>query len=116
MISGNWITLTNIEIKNIIKVIRSLENREIFLNRTTRKINSQEGELLTFLGPLMTVSLSLKNVLTSLAKNILLPLGVTASASATDAAIQKRIHGSDMITMILPSEEMKTTKKFVKSP
>ena len=33
----------------------------------------------------------MKNVLTSLAKSVLLPLGLTAVASATHAAIQKTI-------------------------
>ena len=36
------ITLTNNEIKDIIKVIKSLENRGILLKGTTRKITSQE--------------------------------------------------------------------------
>ena len=30
----------------------------------------------------------------SLAKNVLAPLGITADASAIDARIQKKIHGS----------------------
>ena len=39
----------------------------------------------------MTAGLLLmKIVLTSLAKRVLLPLGLTAAASATDAAIQKK--------------------------
>ena len=37
------ITLTNNEIKYIIKIIKYLENREILLKGTTRKIISQEG-------------------------------------------------------------------------
>ena len=45
------------------------------------------GSLLsTFAGPLMKVAIPL-------AKNILAPLGITAAASATDAGIQKKIHG-----------------------
>ena len=44
------IILTNNEIKDIIKVITFLENRRILLKRITRKIASQEGEFLTFLG------------------------------------------------------------------
>ena len=43
-ISGSGITLTNNEIKDIIKLIKSLENRRILLKGTTRKITSQEGE------------------------------------------------------------------------
>ena len=37
---GTGVTLTDNEIKNIIKVIKSLENRGILLTGTTRKINS----------------------------------------------------------------------------
>ena len=40
------ITLTNNEIKYIIKIIKYLENREVLLKGTTRKIISQEGWLL----------------------------------------------------------------------
>ena len=43
-ISGSGITLTNNEIKDVIKLIKSLENRRILLKVTTRKITSQEGE------------------------------------------------------------------------
>ena len=58
--------------KDIIKVINSLENRRNFLKGTTRKITSQEGGFLNFLRPLMTVGLPLiKSLLTLLAKNIL---------------------------------------------
>ena len=43
----------------------------------------------------MKVGLPLtENVLTILAKNILTPLGLAAATPATDAAIQKKIHGS----------------------
>ena len=41
--SGAGVTLTNNEIKDVMKVIKSLENREISLKGTTRKITSQEG-------------------------------------------------------------------------
>ena len=39
----SWITLTNNKIKDILKVIKSLENREMLLKGTTRKITSQQG-------------------------------------------------------------------------
>ena len=43
----------------------------------------------------MTAGLALiKNVLTPLANNVLNPLGLTAAASITDAAIQKKNYGS----------------------
>ena len=41
-ITGSGLTLTNNEIKNIVKVIRSLENREVLLKVTIRKIISQK--------------------------------------------------------------------------
>ena len=58
---------------------------------TTRKITSQEGELLNFLRPFMTTALPLmKNILTPLTKSVLVPLGLTAAVSETDATIQKK--------------------------
>ena len=41
-----------------------------------------------------------------LEKNILAPLGITAAASAIDAGIQKKIHGSETTTLIIPNEEI----------
>ena len=82
------VTLTNNEIKDIVKKVKSLENRGISLKGTSRKIISQEG-FLNFLGLIMKFGLSLiKNVLTPLAKNISLPLELMAAASAVDAPIQ----------------------------
>ena len=50
---GSETTLTNNEIKYIIKVIKSLENRAILLKGTTRKIINQERRFLQFLRLLM---------------------------------------------------------------
>ena len=49
----------------------------------------------------------MKNVLTSLAKSILIPLVLTATVSETDAATQKKIYGSGMTTLIISNGEMK---------
>ena len=84
---GSRLTLTNNEIKDIIKVIRSLENKGIFFKGTTNKIINQERVFLNFPRPLM------KNELTLLAKIVLLPLGLTVAASTTDVVIQKKILG-----------------------
>ena len=56
---------------------------------TTRKTTSQEGGgFLNFLKPLMSFGLLLmKSVITQLAKNVLVPLGLMAAAAATDASI-----------------------------
>ena len=47
-IYGSGITLTNNEIKDIMKVIKSLENRKILLKVTTRKLTSQERKIFKF--------------------------------------------------------------------
>ena len=50
-----------------------------------------------------------------LAKNVLTPLGITAAASATDAAIQKKIRGSGTTTLSISSEEMSDIMKIVQA-
>ena len=52
---SSGITLTISEMKDIVKVIKSIENREILLTGTTRKITSQEEKFLNFLWPLTAV-------------------------------------------------------------
>ena len=90
--SVTGITLTNNEIKDIMKVVKSLENREILLKGTTTKITSQEGGFLNILWSLMTAGLQLmKSLLTPLAKSVLLLSGLSKAMSATYAAIQKII-------------------------
>ena len=54
---GSGIMLTNNDIKDIAKLIRFLENKGIFLKRTTKKIIRQKGLFLNFLRPLIATSL-----------------------------------------------------------
>ena len=50
------------------------------------------GFLSRLLGPLLKTGLPLiKNVIKPLAKSVLIPLGLTAAASATDTGIHKKI-------------------------
>ena len=88
------------------------------------KIGLSEGFLGRLLGPLLNTGLPLiKNVLKSLAKSVLIPLGLTAKASATDAAIHKKMFrsgrhsefASRMTTLIISSEERNNIMKIVKS-
>ena len=59
-----------------------------------QKIGQSGGLLGRLLGPLLKTGLPLiGNVLKPLAKTVLIPLGLTAAAAATDAAIQKKIFG-----------------------
>ena len=56
------------------------------------------------------------NILKSLAKSVLLSLGLAAaSAAATDAAIHEKIFGSGVTTVIISNEEINDIMKIVKS-
>ena len=80
------------------------------------KIGQSGGFLGRILGPLLKTGLLLmKNVLKPLAKSVLIPLGLTAAASATDAAIHKKMFGSGFITLIISNEEMNDIMKIIKS-
>ena len=48
-----------------------------------------------------------------MAKNILAPLGITAAASAIDAWIQTKIHGSGTTTLIISNKEMNDIMKII---
>ena len=56
----------------------------------------------------------LKNVLTLLAKTVLIPLELTATASASDAAIQMKIYGSGITLFIISNKEMKDIMETIK--
>ena len=65
------------------------------------------GSLLSKLaGPLMKVAIPLPNNA---------PVGIAAAASATDAVIQKKTHGSGTTTLIIPNEEMNDITKIVQA-
>ena len=57
----------------------------------------------------------MKKILTPLAKNDLVTLGVTAAISATDWAIQKNILKWGMTALLISNEEMEDKLKIVKS-
>ena len=78
------------------------------------KIGQSGGFLGRLLGPLKKTGLPLmKNLLKPLAKSVLIPLGL-AAASATDAAIDKKMFGSSIATLIMSNEEINDIKKIVK--
>ena len=67
------------------------------------------GSLLSKLaGPLIKVAIPL-------VKNVLASLGITAAASAIDAGIQKKIHGSGTTTLIISNKEMNDIIKIVQA-
>ena len=49
----------------------------------------------------------MENVLKPLAKSVLIPLGLTAAASAKDPAIHKKVFGSGMTTLIISNDEIR---------
>ena len=64
----------------------------------------------------MTAGLPLmKSVLTSLAKSVLLPLGLSAGTLVADAAIQNKVYGSGTTALIISNKEMEDIMKIVKS-
>ena len=71
-----------------------------------------------FLGRLLlpllkTGSPLLKNVLKSLAKSVLIPLGLTAAVSGTNATIQKQVFGSSKTTLIKSNEDINGSMKLI---
>ena len=50
-----------------------------------------------------------------LAKNVLVPLGISAAMSAIDGNIKKKMLGSGMTTLIISNDEMNDILKIVKS-
>ena len=78
------------------------------------KIGQSRGFLGRLLGPLVKTGLPLmENLLKPLAKSVLIPLGL-AAASATDAAIDKKMFGSSIATLIMSNEEINDIMKIVK--
>ena len=66
--------------------------------------------------PLLKTGLPLiKSVINPLAKSVLIPLGLTAAASAADAGIHKKILGTGNTTLITSNKDMKDLIKIVKS-
>ena len=55
----------------------------------------------------------MKNVLTPLANSVLVPLGLTTAVSTTDGAIQKKIYGSGMITLLFSNEDLNDVMKII---
>ena len=109
--------LTNTQVFRLRKAFANSSSVNTKLSKTQlHKIGQPEGFLDRLLVPLLKTGLSLiGNVLKPLAKSVLIPLGLTAVASATGAAIHKRKFGSGTRTLIISNEEVNDTIKIVKS-
>ena len=87
---------TNTQVTNIYKAFANYLSTDIKLSKTQLSKMIQSGGFLgRLLGPLLKTGLPLiKNVIKPLAKSVLIPLELTAAASAADAGIHKKILGS----------------------
>ena len=109
--------LTNTQVLKLQKAFANNYLANIKLSKIQlHKIVQSGGFLGRPLGPLLKTGLLLiGNVLKPLAKSVLIPLGLTAAASATDTAIHKRMFGSGFTTLIISNDEMNDIMKIVKS-
>ena len=111
--------LTNRQIANLRRAFANYLSTDIKLSKTHLfKMIQSGGFLGRLLGPLLKTGLPLiKNVIKPLAKSVLIPLGLTAAASAADAGIHKNILGSgyNNTTLIISNDEIEDIIKIVKS-
>ena len=111
--------LTNRQVANIRKAFANHSLTDIKLSKTQLLKMIQSGGFLgKHLGPLLKTGLPLiKSVIKPLARSVLIPLGLTAAASAADAGIHKKILGSghNNTTLIISNDEMDDILKIIKS-
>ena len=112
--------LTNRQVENIRKAFANHLSTDIKLSKTQLSKMIQSGGFLGRLfGPLLKNGLPLvKSVIKPLAKSVLIALGLTASGSAADTGIHKKILGSghnNNTTLIISNDEMDDILKIVKS-
>ena len=83
---------TNRQVSNLSKAFANHLSADIKLSKTQLSKMIQSGGFLgRLLGPLQNTGLPLiKNVIKPLAESVLIPLGLTAAASAADAGIHKK--------------------------
>ena len=112
--------LTNKQVENIRKAFAKNTSTDIKLSKTQLSKMIQSGGFLgRLLGQLLKTGLPLmKSVIKPLAKSVLIPLGLTAAASAADAGIHKKTIGyghNNNTTLIISNDEMDDILKIVKS-
>ena len=83
--------LTNRQVANLCKAFAINSSFNIKLSKAQVSQMFQSGEFFgKLLGPLLNTGLPLtKNVIKAFAKSVLIPLGLTAATSASDAGVHK---------------------------
>ena len=100
--------LTNRQVANIRKAFAKNTSIDIKLSKTQLSGGFLRNILGKLAGPLMKVAMPL-------AKNVLAPLGLSATMSAIDGSIKKKMLGSGATTLIISNDEMDDILKIVKS-
>ena len=110
--------LTNRQVPSIRKAFANNSSVDIKFSKARLLKMIQSGVFLDkLLGPLLKIGLPLiKSVIKPLAKSVLIPLGLTAAASAADAGIHKKLLGSgNNTTLIISNHEKEDVIKIVNS-
>ena len=109
--------LTDRQVSSIRKAFANNSSVDIKFSKTKSwKMIQSGGFLGKLLGPSLKIGLPLiKSVINSLAKSVLIPLGLTAAASAADAVIHKKILGSGNTTLLISNKDIEDLIKMVKS-
>ena len=114
--------ITNRQVSSLCKAFANYLSTDIKLSKTKLSKMIQSGFFFgRLLGSLLKTRLPLiKNMIKPLDKSVLMPLGLTAVASAADAGIHKKILGSahnhpSSTTLIISNDEMEDIIKIVKS-
>ena len=108
--------LTDTQVSRLCKVFaNNLSANVKLLKNQLSKIVQSRGLLGRLLGPLLkTGSPLIENVIKPLAKSVLIPLGLTTTASAVDTGIQTKL-GLRTGTLIISNVGLEDTMKIVKS-
>ena len=108
--------LTDRQVSSIRKAFANNSLANIKFSKTHLSKMIQSGGFLgKLLGLLLKTGLPLiKNVITPLAKSLLIPLGLTAPASAADAGIHKKNLGSGNTTLIISNKDREDLIKIVR--
>ena len=109
--------LTERQVLSLRKSFANNSSANIKLSKTQlSNLIQSEGFLSRLLGPLLKTGLPLiKNAIKPLAKSVLIPLGLTAAASAADAGIHKKVLESGNTTLIISNGEIEEIIKIIKS-
>ena len=113
--SPHKLSLTNIQVLRLCKAFANKFSANIKLSKGQLH---ERGQSEGFFGTRLRLSLKpalllMGKVLNPLAKVILMPFSLTVGASATEAAIHKKIFMSDFTTLLVSNEEIEGIVKIV---